>query len=267
MTPLIDTHTHLERFAREGSLNETLAAAKAAGVGRMVAIGTSTKDWSLYADIARERPEVEHAVGMHPCDVEDGWEAALPEIRARFAKEPRPVALGEIGLDRFHLPKEAGEAAAVMERQRAAFDAQLALAKELDVPVVVHSRGAFAECVERIDASGVLWRRILFHCFADGPGEMRQLMDRGGYGSFTGIVTYKNAESVRDAARLQGLGRLMIETDAPYLAPVPHRGKPNQPAYLAETARFCADLFGVSPEELARRTTRLAEAFYGLEPQ
>jgi len=256
----------LERFANEGRLEEILAAAREAGVGRLVTIGTSPKDWGLYARIARERPEVARTAGLHPCDVEDDWEAALAELRGAFAEAPRPVALGEIGLDRFHLPKDPDEAAAVFERQKAAFDAQLALAKELGVPAVVHSRGAFAECVERIDASGVAWPRVLFHCFADGPGEMRQLMDRGGYGSFTGIVTYKNAERVRDAARLQGLDRLMIETDAPYLAPEPYRGKPNQPAYLAATADCCAALFGAPRAELARRTTRMAERFYGLEP-
>ena len=130
--------------------------------------------------------------------------------------------------------------------------------------MVIHSRETFADCVEMIDASGVEWGRVVFHCFTEGPAEMAELMKRGGCGSFTGVITYKTAEAVRAAALAQGLDRLMIETDAPYLTPMPHRGKPNEPAYLRHTAEFCAGLFGVSPEQLAAATTRKARAFYGL---
>jgi TatD DNase family protein len=115
-----------------------------------------------------------------------------------------------------------------------------------------------------IDAAGVVWGRVVFHCFTEGPAEMAELTQRGGYGSFTGIITYKTAEAVRAAALAQSLDRLMIETDAPYLTPMPHRGKPNEPAYLRHTAEFCAGLFGVSPEQFAETTTRNARAFYGL---
>src|SRR5690606_26506577 len=120
--------------------------------------------------------------------------------------------------------------------QKVAFASQLELAKKLACPVVVHSRGAFEECVAMGDASGVDWSRVVFHCFTEGEAEMRELLERGGYGSFTGILTYKSADTVRAAARLQGLGRIMVETDAPYLTPVPHRGKPNEPAYIRHTA-------------------------------
>jgi TatD DNase family protein len=115
-----------------------------------------------------------------------------------------------------------------------------------------------------IDASGVEWSRVVFHCFSEGPDEMAELMRRGGFGSFTGIITYKNAEAVRAAAQAQGLGRLMMETDAPYLAPVPHRGQPNEPAYVRHTAEFCAGLFGVPLEELAAVTTANARRFFGI---
>src|SRR5690606_20694187 len=132
--------------------------------------------------------------------------------------------------------------------------AQLTLAKQYSCPVVVHSRGAFMETVKMIDTSGVDWSRVVFHCFAEGATEMAELQSRGGRGSFTGIVTYKSAANVREAALAQGLSRLMIETDAPYLTPVPHRGKPNEPAYVRHTAEYCAELFGVSYEELASTT-------------
>jgi TatD DNase family protein len=115
-----------------------------------------------------------------------------------------------------------------------------------------------------IDASGIDWSKVVFHCFTEGPLEMAELMQRGGYGSFTGVITYKNAETVRAAALAQGLDRLMIETDAPYLTPMPHRGKPNEPAYLRHTAEYCAGVFGVSHDELAARTTANAKAVFSI---
>ncbi len=171
--------------------------------------------------------------------------------------------MGECGLDRFHLPKEPGEAGRILGLQKAAFDAQLSIAKRLGCPVVIHSRGAFRECVEMIDASGVDWNRVVFHCFSEGESEIRELVDRGGRGSFTGILTYKNADSVRAAARAQGLGRLMVETDAPFLAPAPLRGKPNESAFLRLTAEYAAGMFGVTLDELAAATTATAREFYG----
>jgi TatD DNase family protein len=173
--------------------------------------------------------------------------------------------LGEIGLDRFHLPPEPAEAEKVFARQRAAFAEGLALAKRLRCPVVIHSRGAFAECVQMIDASGVDWAKIVFHCFVEGEAEVAVLMKRGGLASFTGILTYKNAPNVRAAAKAQGLARLMVETDAPYLTPMPHRGKPNEPAFVRHTAEFAArEVFGVSYDELAAVTTANARKFFGL---
>ncbi len=239
----------------------------------MITIGTDADDWSLYRDIAarhRDGPTVHYTAGIHPCSVderwrdrfallEDFWGGARPEVALQ------PVALGEIGLDRFHLPKEdAAAAERILGWQTAAFAEGLTLAKRLGCPVVVHSRGAFRECVEMIDASGVDWRKVVFHCFTEGPEEMAELTKRGGFGSFTGIITYKTAEAVRAAAKAQGLDRLMIETDAPYLTPVPHRGKPNEPAFLRHTAEFCAGLFRISNDELAERTTATARAFFGL---
>jgi len=202
--------------------------------------------------------------------MEGFWQSGpgVPPVRlaehARDARATYPVAIGEIGLDRFHLPQEPAAAERLFWWQRAAFEAGLGVARRLGVPVVVHSRGAFRDCVEMIDASGVEWSRVVFHCFSEGPDEMAELMRRGGFGSFTGIITYKKAEAVRAAALAQGPGRLMMETDAPYLAPVPHRGQPNEPAYVRHTAEFCAGLFGVPLEELAAVTTANARRFFGI---
>ena len=283
--PLIDTHTHLESFVRQGMAPEVLARAKAAGLAEMITIGTSPDDWPLYRGLAHEHTGfVHYTVGLHPCSVDADWAKAVGQIEAYWAgsnplvreganqgPEPhatpaiRPVALGECGLDRFHLPKDAAEADRVLGWQRAAFGAQLAIAKQLGCPVVVHSRGAFQECVDLIDGSGVDWSRVVFHCFTEGVAEMAELTRRGGVGSFTGILTYKNAENLRAASKSQGLERLMFETDAPYLTPMPHRGKPNEPAFLRHTVEFAArEVFGVPYDVLAEVTTANARRFFAL---
>ena len=263
---LVDTHTHLDSAARSGGVAELIGRARDAGVGWMIAVGTAPDDWELNLGIMREnRGCVRHTVGLHPCSVDEGWEAAVSGVARFWELGPGddPVALGECGLDRFHLPKEPGAAERALGLQKAAFGAQLAIARRLGCPVVIHSRGAFAECVEMIDASGVDWKRVVFHCFSECEAEMRELVKRGGRGSFTGILTYKNADPVRAAAKAQGLGRLMVETDAPFLAPAPHRGKPNEPAFLRHTAEFAAGLFGATFDELAAATTSAAREFYG----
>lgn len=265
MKALIDSHTHLETFHRAGKLPEILERAEAAGVGRFVTVGTGTSDWDLYRSLAEDHAgRIAYTVGIHPCDVDESWEEQVPRIAGYFQGANKAVAVGEIGLDRFHLSREPEAAERELARQKAAFRAQLAVAAELEAPVVVHSRGAFAECVEMIDSSAVAWERVVFHCFTEGAPAMRELLERGGRGSFTGILTYKKADEVREAAVCQGLERLMIETDAPYLAPVPHRGKPNEPAFLRATAEHAAGLFGISLEELAVRTAENTEVFYGL---
>jgi TatD DNase family protein len=278
---LIDTHLHLETWTRNGTLPSVLARAREAGVEAMITVGTSSEDWALYRDLAAAHPSVVHfSVGLHPCHVGENWESEVAQIAAFWGRArplgapgsaaagpavpPYPVALGECGLDRFHLPKDAAEAEKIFAWQRAAFVAQLALARDLACPLIVHSRGAFRETVEMIDASGVDWTRVVFHCFSEGPAEIAELNRRGGRGSFTGILTYKSAVPVRDAAKAQGLARLMVETDAPWLAPVPHRGEPNEPAYVRHTAEFAAkEIFGISLDELAAVTTANAKSFFG----
>lgn len=268
---LIDTHTHLDSFARRGELPNILKRAGAAGLDAMITIGTDTDDWTLYRDLARDHAgRVHYTVGLHPCSVGADWAERVAQLEAFWGgagtplpAAPHPVALGETGLDRFHLPKDNPvEAEQILAWQKAAFAVQLELAKKLGCPLVVHSRGAFAECIAMIDESGVDWSRVVFHCFTEGPVEMAELAKRGGFGSFTGVITYKNADAVRAAALAQGLDRLMLETDAPYLTPLPHRGMPNEPAYLRHTAEFAAGVFGVSHERLAEVTTATAKRFF-----
>lgn len=262
---LIDSHCHLEKFLERGILNEALQNAQDAGVSQMIAVGTSLEDWAKYCELAKRFPkQIAWTVGIHPCDVEEDWRDQAMAISVWFTDEVPPVALGEIGLDHFHLPKFPDEAAEVKRRQGDAFAHQLSIALQMDCPIVVHSRNAFHECVRMIDESGVDWNRVVFHCFSEGPDEVKMLNERGGRASFTGIVTYKSAENVRQAMLAQGIEKLMIETDAPYLAPVPHRGKFCEPAFVRHTAECCADLLGVSLEEFACQTAGNTRAFFGL---
>ncbi len=264
---LFDTHTHLERLERRGELDAALARARDAGVSRLVTIGTASDDWELYRGLAARYPgTVYYTVGLHPCSVTERWSEETAQLESYWGgSKVRPVALGECGLDRFHLPKDdATQADRIFGWQRAAFAAQLELAARLGCPLMVHSRGAFAECVAMIDASDVDWRRVVFHCFTEGPAEMEELARRGGRGSFTGVITYKNADTVRAALRQQGIARLMLETDAPYLAPAPHRGKENEPAWVRYTAEAAAREFGVDLAELAAVTTANARDFLGI---
>lgn len=266
LPPLVDSHAHLDRFLHCGELDAVLERARAAGVVQIVTIGTEPEDWPLYRDLVPGLGgRVAYTAGLHPCSVDENWEVAVARLPEFFAGPAAAVGLGECGLDRFHLPKNDPEAAErIFGWQQAAFRAQLEIAKTVQGPLVVHSRGAFAETVAEIDASGLDWSRVVFHCFSEGEVEMAQLNARGGRGSFTGIITYKSAENVRQALVAQGLDRVMVETDCPYLTPEPHRGKPNEPALVALTAARAARELGVTLEEFANRSTANARAFYGL---
>lgn len=263
---LLDSHCHFGHWIRRGEVDAMLERSREAGVTRWITIGTSLEDWEMYRKAAARHQHLQWTVGLHPGSVDDTWEDQVKTIASYFATDPQPVALGEIGLDFFHMPKYPDEAAEIRQMQSKAFAAQLGLAYQLDCPIVVHSRGAFQECVQMIDASGVNWGRVVFHCFTEGPESMQLLLDRGGHASFTGILTYRSAEQTRAAAKLQGLDRLMLETDAPYLSPEPVRGKSNESAHLRHLAQYCADLFGVDLATIARITTRNSCQFFGIHP-
>jgi TatD DNase family protein len=262
---MIDSHCHLDVFAKSGKLEDVIARAKEAGVTRMVTIGTDLSDWKLYSDIAAAHPGViDWTAGLHPTELSDDWEEKLAALPSYFATKPHPVAIGEVGLDYYHLPKDKEEAARIAIRQKNAFRAQLEIALQLDCPLVVHARKSFADTVEMIDKSGIDWRKVVFHCFSEGAAEIRLLNDKGARGSFTGTVTYKNAANVLEAALAQGPDRLMIETDSPYLSPEPLRGKPCEPAYVAITARFIAEKMQIPPAELCAISHANAARFFGL---
>jgi TatD DNase family protein len=261
----IDSHCHLHGFQRKSELGAVIERAAAAGVTRFITVGTSPEDWVAYREMhAAHAGTIDYTVGLHPCYVEEGWDEAVSQLSAFFMPPHPPVALGEIGLDYFHLPKDPIQAGEVIIQQEAAFRQQLMLASELMCPVIIHSREAFADCVKLIDESGVEWSRIVFHCFTYGADEMAQIRERGGRASFTGIATYKSAKAVCEAIRKQGIDELMLETDCPYLTPEPHRGKPNEPAYIPHIAERCAEALAIDLETLAERTFENTVRFFDL---
>jgi TatD DNase family protein len=267
MTELVDSHCHLQRFHQAGQLPDVLARCKQSGVTQLVSVGTSLEDWSVYRQLSQQHPgEVFYSAGLHPCHVEADWEQHVEQL-AGFWKQPsqpKPVALGEIGLDAFHLPKDPQLRQQVMARQEAAFTTQLEIARPLACPIIIHSRSAVARCIQILDHRGCDWTRVVFHCYTDTAAALEPILQRGGRASFTGVITFKSAHSVRGALLKHGLNRLMLETDAPYLAPEPLRGQTCEPAMIAHTAAKAADILDVPLDSLSAATTANARAFFGI---
>ena len=246
---LTDTHCHLDSRSFDADREACIERARAAGVERLTAIGTGEGPPDLEAGIrlAERYPFIDATVGVHPHDASKAGEDTWGELAA-LAAHPKVVAIGEIGLD-YHYNFSPPEV------QRAVFVRQLELARESRLPVVIHTREAWRDTVELIRRHWPPELGGVFHCFSGGPREAEQALELGFYVSFSGIVTFPRAEEVREAARIVPPDRLLVETDAPYLAPVPYRGKRNEPAWVVETARAVAALRGASLEEIARLTT------------
>ncbi len=262
---LTDTHAHLDFPQLAEDVLGVIARAEAAGVRRIVTIGTTIEGSRRAVELAERFPQVWAAVGIHPNHATEAGEDFLPELRA-LAAHPRVVAIGETGMDYFHLPGRelAPELAAAADaeskaKQASAFYAQLALATELGLPVVIHERGAWEATLDVLkEFTGRV--RGVFHCFGKSPEHAAEVRALGHLVSFTGIVTFKNAPEAQASAAT--VPEFMVETDAPYLAPVPHRGKPCEPAYVRLTAEHIARLRGVSLEELAAHTETVANGFF-----
>lgn len=235
-----DSHCHL---GYDGVGTDAVAEAAAAGVTRIVTVGTDAAASAAAIDCAGRHDQVFATVGLHPHEASHGADTLLGLLDP---PDPKVVGIGECGLDYYyeHSPRDL---------QRQAFADQIGLAHRLDLALVIHTRDAWDETFEILDAEGVPARTIV-HCFSGGPAEARRALDRGAYLSFSGIVTFKTATDVQDAARLCPLDRLLVETDSPYLAPVPKRGKPNRPAWVALVGEAVARLKDRAVDEVARAT-------------
>src|SRR3954462_15554452 len=243
-----DQHCHLPADPGEAAALVTEAAA--AGVTRLVTVGTTVAHSRAAIAVARAADGVWATAGVHPHDATDGIDGLDALLR-----EPEVVAVGECGLDHHydHSPRDV---------QREVFAQQIALAHAHDLPLVIHTREAWDDTFA-ILASSRVPRRVVFHCFTGGPDEARRALDVGAYLSFSGIVTFPKADDVRAAAALCPDDRLLVETDSPYLTPVPHRGTPNRPAFLTLVGEAIGNLKGASAEEMARLTWANADRAYG----
>jgi len=255
--PAVDSHAHVH-FDRLGEdMVGVLDRARAAGIEAIVNVGTGPTDNGRVVELAQRESLLWAAIGFHPHEAAAVKAVDWPVLE-ELSRRPRVVALGEFGLDYHyeHSPRAA---------QREVFAEGIRLALARDLPLVIHTRDAEKDTLELLDsAGGGRMPRGVFHCFAGGPDLAREALDRGFYLSFSGIVTFSTAAAVREAARLVPPERLLVETDAPYCAPVPMRGKTNEPAYLVHTLRHLADLYGLVEDDVRRITTRSAAHLFGL---
>jgi len=245
---LVDSHCHLDfpDFAPE--LEAVVARAEAAGVGRMVTISTRVRRHAQVLAIAERFPNVTCSVGTHPHHAHEELDITAEELIAR-AQHPKVVAIGEAGLD-YHYDNSPRDA------QEQGFRTHIAAARATQLPLVIHAREAdedTARILEEEMGKGPF--PAVLHCYTGGPELARRAIALGHSISFTGIVTFKNSGALREIAESLPADRFLVETDAPYLAPLPYRGKRNEPAYVAEVARVLAEVRGVSAEEIARQTT------------
>lgn len=245
---LVDSHCHLDSLdyvTLHQSVDEVLAKAKARDVGFVLAVATTLPGFSAMSELIGQRDDVAFSCGVHPLNLDDGYDFA--ELR-RLALSDRVVALGETGLD-YHYQQDN------LPLQQASFREHIRIGRELNKPVIVHTRDAREDTLAIIKEENAQQCGGVLHCFTEDIPTAQALLEMNFYISLSGIVTFRNAEQLRDVARYVPLDRLLVETDSPYLAPVPYRGKENQPAYVREVAEYLAMLKGVSVETLAEATT------------
>jgi len=254
---LIDTHCHLTFEPLVEDVAAVVQRSQEAGVTGWITVGTTLADSRATVALAAGYEHMHATVGIHPHDAKDADEEALDELKG-LAQGDKVVAIGETGLDfHYNFSKQPD--------QKRVFVAHLEMAKELDLPVVVHSRNAFDETVDILDKHGEGLKGVVFHCFGGTAEQAGALLERGYFVSFTGVVTFKNAETARQAAHIVPLERMMVETDCPYMSPEPVRKqRPNEPALMVHTARFLADLKGLDADEFGQATTETAQRFFGL---
>lgn len=251
---LVDSHCHLDYPDFAPEVPEVLARAAEAGVSHLVTISTRVQRFDQILAIAERYDQVSCSVGTHPHEAAHELDVTTADL-VRLSAHPKVVAIGEVGLD-YHYDKSPRAA------QAHGFLTHIAAARETGLPLVIHAREAdddVAEILERESAKGAF--PFLLHCFTAGPDLARRAVALGGYVSFSGVITFKKSEALRAIAAELPAERLLVETDAPFLAPMPHRGKRNEPAFVRQTATVLADTRGVSLEAMAAQTT---ENFYRL---
>lgn len=245
---LVDSHCHLDMLDLApygGDLNKAIEYARNQGVAHILNVSISIKDFPQVLATAQKYPFVSASVGLHPNEKEE--ETSVAEL-ARYAEHEKIVALGETGLDYY---RSSGD----LEWQKLRFRSHIEAAKAVKKPIIVHSRQAKADTIQILKDENASEVTGVLHCFTEDWDMASQALDLGFYISFSGIVTFRNAASIQEVAKRMPLDRILLETDAPYLAPVPQRGKPNEPAYITHTAEFIANMRNIAVETFAEQTT------------
>ena len=251
---LVDTHCHLGYDELAGDMDAVLARSRAAGVCGWINVGTGIEQDRKVVQLSNKYDGMFAAVGIHPHYAKDADAESLAELE-RLAANDKVVAIGETGLD-FHY-ETSGK-----DEQLRVFQAHLQIAKRLALPVIIHSRDAFEETLEVLKKHNGIGK-VVFHCFSEDAAAAKRVLELGYYVSFTGVLTFKNAQIAREAVKAVPLERLMLETDCPYMSPVPVRSqKINEPAFMLHTAKFAAQLKGVDFEEFAAKITATSAEFF-----
>ena len=251
----VDSHCHLNYEGLAEQQPQVLERARAAGVSAMLNISTRAAEWDAVIGLAEREPDVVASIGVHPHDADTHEDVETATLVER-ARHPKVVAIGETGLDFYYDRSDRG-------RQRASFRSHIAAAREAGLPVIVHTRDAEEDTHEILaDEMGKGRFTGVIHCFTASRDFADKALALGLYVSMSGIVTFRNARDLQETAKAIPLGRLLIETDSPFLAPVPHRGRTCEPAFVADTARFLADLRGESVEQLAGATSANFRALF-----
>ncbi len=255
---LIDTHAHLTYEGLIERIDAVLAGSIAAGVTRWITVGTKVVDNEKAIHLASEHENIVAALGYHPHEADDITDADM-ELLAKQLHHAKVVAIGETGLDYHYMHSSA-------ENQQRIFRRHLDIAAELQKPVIIHTREAFDETMDILDDYAGKLKNVVIHCYGGDQQQTKLVLDRGYYISFTGTVTFKRSEQLREVAQTIPLDRLMIETDCPFISPHPKRNtKPNEPALLIHTAQCLADVHELSLEDFAQKITKTSETFFGLE--
>lgn len=260
MAMFYDTHAHLDYPEFTGDFPQILERAQTAGITRIIAVGTDLESSRRCIALAEQHPQVFAVAGWHPNHATEAPPDFRPTLR-ELAKHPKVVALGETGIDYYRLPEDTAAAERSRQRQAALFTQHLEVAAKTGLNCVIHQRAAFEETFEMLRPFADRVRGV-FHCFADDADRMRRVVKLGSLVSYTGILTFKNGQNIRDALAATPPDKFMLETDCPYLAPMPYRGKRCEPAYVKEIAEVAAQVKGVSLDELSAATCATAREFF-----
>lgn len=266
MAAFFDTHAHLDYPDFKADFAQVLERARVAGISKIITIGTDLESSVQAIQLAEKHEEIFAVVGWHPANANNAPDDIRIALR-KLAVHPKVVAIGETGLDYYRLPSSQGQGTTAVDerykqKQADIFQQQLDVAGEFGLNCVIHQRGDCFEDILRMMQPVADRVRGVFHCFANDPLAMQRVLELGSLVSFTGIVTFKNGQNVRDTLAVTPLGRFMLETDCPYLAPIPYRGKRCEPAYVKEIAVTVAQVKGCTLEELGDATSCAALAFF-----